>query len=328
MPKLSKDLDLIVLKTRFFVTKWLCALLALALLIWGLCSCGETEDFESTVISFTDALGRNVTVGQNPERVAALIGSFAEVWTLAGGELVAAAEDAWDDFGLEVDGVNIGGAHSPNTELLLAAEPDFVLASASTAANVELRELLESMGITVAYFDVDSFDDYLKMLEVCTYITGRDDLYRQNGLDIKKRIDEIKSENVTSDLDEREKRVLVLRAASGFIKAKGSQGTVLGEMLSDIGLVNIADGDGTLLETLSAESIIKADPYRIFVVTMGDSAAAMENVKRELLENPAFGGLEAVKNGRIHYMDRHLFNLKPNARWAEAYEELCEIIGK
>ena len=317
-----------MLKTRSFATKWLCALLALALVIWGLCSCGETEDFESTVISFTDALGRNVTVGQNPERVAALIGSFAQVWTLAGGELVAAAEDAWDDFGLEPGGVNIGGAHSPNTELLLAAEPDFVLASASTAANVELRELLESVGITVAYFDVDSFDDYLKMLEVCTYITGRDDLYRQNGPDVKKRIDEIKSENVTSDLSEREKRVLVLRAASGFIKAKGSQGTVLGEMLSDIGLVNIADSDGTLLETLSAESIIKADPYRIFVVTMGDSAAAMENVKRELLENPAFSGLEAVKNGRIHYMDRHLFNLKPNARWAEAYEKLCEIIGK
>ena len=62
-------------------------------------------------ITFTDALGREVTVPEKPERVAALLGSFADVWTLAGGELCAAADDAWEDFGLELEGaVNIGGA--------------------------------------------------------------------------------------------------------------------------------------------------------------------------------------------------------------------------
>ncbi len=315
-----------MLKTSLFATKLLCALLALAVIGAAFCSCGEPEDFEQNVITFTDALGRRVAVGKTPERVAALIGSFAEIWTLAGGELVAAAEDAWDDFGLELDAENIGGAHSPNTELLLAANPDFVLASASTAADVELRELLESVGITVAYFDIDSFDDYLGMLDVCTTITGRRDLYRKNGLEVKEKIDAIKAENTTSELEENRKRVLVLRAASGFVKAKGSRGTVLGEMLSELGLVNIADSDKSLLEALGAESIIKADPYRIFVVTMGDHEAALENMDRELAESPAFRDLEAVRCGRVHYMDRRLYNLKPNARWAEAYEGLCEII--
>ena len=41
-------------------------------------------------------------------------------------------------------------------------------------------------------------------------------------------------------------------------------------------------------------------------------------------ENPAWSGLWAVKNGRMHLMDKMLFNLKPNDRWAEAYGILYE----
>ena len=145
------------------------------------CGCGEqktTQKEEIDTVTFTDALDREVTVKKNPERVAALIGSFADVWTLAGGTVCASVDDAWDDFDLDLpDAVNLGGAHSPNLELLLSANPDFVIASSSTAADVEMKEPLENAGITVAYFDVSSFDDYLAMLKVCADITGREDLY-------------------------------------------------------------------------------------------------------------------------------------------------------
>ena len=279
-------------------------------------------------MTFTDALGREVTVPENPENTAALIGSFADVWLLAGGTLCGAAEDAWDDFGLELgDAVNLGGAHSPGLEALLAADPDFVLASASTAADVELKAVLENAGIVTAYFDVDNFDDYLAMLDICTDITGRKDLYRTNGLDLQERIEEIKSETASADLTDEERTILLLRASSGSVKAKGSEGTVLGEMLADLGCINIADSDRVLLENLSAESVIRQEPYRIFVVTMGDDTEkAVDNLNRMMDENPAWGELRAVKENRLHVMDRKLFNLKPNGRWAESYEKLSEIL--
>ena len=306
-------------------------LLAAAMVLLALCAgCAQGENTapKEDAVSFTDALGREVTVEGRPERVAALIGSFADVWQLAGGSVCAAPEDAWEDLGLELgDAANIGGAHSPNVEALLAAEPELVLASASTSEDVELRELLDNAGVTTAYFDVDCFEDYLDMLDICTDITGRKDLFESNGTRIKEQIDDIKEEFSGSGLTQEQKTVLLLRTSASSVKAKGSEGTVLGEMLNDLGCVNIADSDETLLETLSAESVMRARPYRIFVVTMGeDTDKAMENLSLLMDEDPAWGSLDAVRENRLHVMDRKLFNNKPNAGWAEAYELLSKIL--
>jgi len=278
--------------------------------------------------TFTDALNRTVTVKKQPQRVAALIGSFADVWLLAGGTVCATADDAWDDFGLELpNAVNLGGAHSPSLELLLSSDPDLVIASASTASNIEMKEILENIGVTIAYFDVDCFEDYLFMLDICTEITGRKDLYQKNGKTLEQQINSIKTQCVNSDLSHEQRKILLLRASSGSVKAKSSQGTILGEMLSDLGCINIADSDDTLLETLNIESIIRSNPYRIFVVTMGnDTSKAIDNLNKILNENPAWSSLDAVKQNRVHIMDRMLFNIKPNAKWAESYEQLSEIL--
>ena len=306
-----------------------CLLTILCLLALMLTACGTAENTAvGEQVTFTDALGRTVTVTKAPERVASLLGSFADVWTLSGGTLCAAADDAWEDFGLTLEGaVNIGGAHSPSLELLLSAEPDFVLASASTASNVEMRETLEAAGIVVAYFDVDNFSDYLQMLDICTDITGRKDLYDQNGLRLQTRIEAVKDQYAQLSLPEEERIVLLLRASASSIKAKGSQGTILGEMLADMGCVNIADSQDTLLENLSVEAVIREQPRHIFVVTMGsDTDAAKAAVESMMAENPAWGSLKAVREGRLYMMDKTLFNLKPNARWAEAYETLYETL--
>ncbi len=296
-----------------------------------LASCGTApapSEREDTVLTITDALDREVRVNPKPTRVAALLGSFADVWVLAGGELCAAAEDAWEDFGLELtNAVNIGGAHSPNLEMLLSADPDLVLASASTASHVEMLAPLEAVGITVIYFNVDNFDDYLSMLDTCTDLTGRKDLYEQNGLKVGEQIQAIKDTYAASDPTEGERTILLLRASSGSVKAKGSEGTILGEMLADMGCVNIADSDNSLLEHLSVEAVIREEPHRIFVVTMGSNTqAAMASLETLMAENPAWGTLEAVREGRLHVMEKSLFNLKPNDRWGEAYQKLYETL--
>ena len=294
-------------------------------LVLSACGASPAEDVD-TAIDFTDDLGREVGLSAPPERVAALIGSFADVWCLAGGRdtLVAAADDAWTSFDLSLDEsvANLGAIKSPSLETLLAAEPDLVLASVNTAANLELEDVLESAGITVAYFDVQGFEDYLNMLDICTMLTGARENYQTYGLDVRSEIDA-----AIARADGSAPSVLVIRATGVSCKVKGSEGNVLGEMLADLGTVNVADSDTSLLENLSLEAVMAAEPDYIFAVLQGsDPTDAMATLEDTLLTNPAWSSLKAVREGRFYTLEHELYNLKPNARWGEAYEKLADIL--
>lgn len=81
--------------------KYIAFILAAILMLTG-CSFDEPKNsvlktMNDQKLTFTDDLGRRVTV-ENPQRVAALLGSYADMWMLAGGTVQASADDAWEDF--------------------------------------------------------------------------------------------------------------------------------------------------------------------------------------------------------------------------------------
>ena len=290
-------------------------ILFLALLLAG---CSAPEDAgEGT---FTDDLGRGVTV-EDPRSVACLTASFADIWCAAGGtETLAAATNAtWTyfDLGLGEDVVNLGGSKTLDLEGLVACDPDLILASCGTDRNMELEDTLEKMGMNVAYFSVNSFEDYLRMLKLCTTLTGREDLYEDNGTAVAERVN-----GAIARADGSRPSVLCIRATGSSCKVKGSEGSVLGEMLAALDCRNIADGG--MLEQLSMEAILAEDPAYIFVVMQ--NADAQPVLEETLLNDPAWQSLTAVQEGRYYVMDPSLYNLKPNARWGEAYEILADIL--
>jgi len=292
--------------------------------------CTSNSPHTADAYTFTDDLDRTVTVVSHG-RTAVLLGSFADVWMLAGGTVCATADDAWDDFHLPLseNTVNLGGTKNLSLEGLLAAEPDFIIASTNTQQNVSWKDTFESAGIPTAYFDVSTFEDYLSMLKICTDITGREDLYQLYGLTLQQTIETTISAAEHRIAEEGTQTVLFLRASAASIRAKNSHGTVLGEMLADLGCINIADNDENLLENLSLESILQANPDRIFIVQVGDDADAVKQHIQDMFEeNPAWYELDAVKEGRVHYLDKRLYNLKPNAYWGEAYEKLEAILSE
>ena len=74
------------------------------------------------------------------------------------------------------------------------------------------------------------------------------------------------------------------------------------------------------------EEIIRRDPHWIFVVTMGDEAAAAAYMRQNLESDPAWNGLSAVQEGRCVLLPQDLFHYKPNERWDESYEYLAKIL--
>lgn len=309
--------------------KRILSIILTAALSMSLTACGSKQEpttSQPNELAFTDSLDNLVVLENTPERVAVLLGSYAEAWMLAGGEdsLAAVTQDAFDERGLDLQDevINLGQSHEPNLENLLAAQPDLVLLTPDLEGQRALKDSLESAGIDTAWFKVETFEDYLSMMEVFTTLTGREDLYQQNGLAVQARIEAVKEFAAGQEGPS----ILLLRAFSSNVKAKNSDNTA-GVMLRDLGCKNIADSDTGLLEELQMESILAADPQHIFVVTMGSNTEkALENLNALFQSDPAWQSLTAIREGNVHVLDKGLFHYKPNARWGESYEVLAEIL--
>ena len=284
---------------------------------------------EATACTFTDDLGYEVTV-DNPQRVVACMGSFANIWELAGGTLIGATSDAFEDYGLTgADIAEVGYFADPSLELIIALEPDLVIMSGlstgkdASASQVGLRDALKSSNIEVAYFNVTNFEDYLRMLRVCCDITGRDDRCEQNGIAVQQQIDTVKTKAATYNS---KPTVLLMTTYSGGTRVQDSS-TMTGTMLAELGVINLADEHASLLRDFSLESIIELNPDFILVVPMGnDDAAALKNLEEATAANPAWATLDAVRNGRYITLDKKLFLYKPNANWGQSYQTLSDIL--
>ncbi|MDR2671080.1 MAG: ABC transporter substrate-binding protein [Oscillospiraceae bacterium] len=281
----------------------------------------EASPEASGQVLFTDALGQSVAVS-DPARVVVCTGSLAEIWRLAGGDLLGATSDAFEDGFADPDQTaDVGGLHDPNPERILSLRPALVILSADIAKQTALKEPLAAARVPTAYFSVETFADYLAMLGICTDITGRDDLYAQNGTavaaDVAAVLERTKGKPAPT--------VLLIRAGAGKVTARGSD-TMAGSMLKEMGCVNIADSAGSLLSDLSLEVIIQEDPDYILAVAMGDETGNKQLLDALFQSNPAWRHLAAFENNRYVLLPKDLFHQKPNNRWAESYECLWDIL--
>ena len=257
------------------------------------------------------------------ERVVSLYGSFSEAWLQAGGSLVGVTDDAVNEHGLNLpDAQIIGTNKAPNLELVMALEPDWVILSADIAAQGPAMQVLQDAGIACTAFRVDTWQDYAAMMDVFTQKTGRRDLYEAIIPPMEQEIAQI----IENAREKESPKALLLRAYSGGAKAKGAD-NLAGAMLRDLGCVNVVDLHPSLLEDLSLEAIVMEDPDWILVSVMGgDEEAALHALNESLGQNPAYQALTAVQEGRVQVLPRELFHYKPNARWAESYGYLYEML--
>lgn len=288
-------------------------------LLFVMASCEKSNIIEEKdEISVVDTLGNEVSVSLKPKSVVSLGSSITEIWLLADGELVGTTEDSFDRFDFE-NVSNVGTLKEPNLEEIMKINPDIVLMSSSISGQTELEPTLKNANIDVLYCDVNSFEDYLYVLDMFTKINETENLYETNGISVSEEIENYKNKAV----DFEEKTGLFFRTSATNFKALPSDNFAV-KIMEDMGIRNIAND--SILDDLSIEAILKEDPYYIFIVVMGDEEElAMEQYEAFIKENPAFETLNAVKENRVIVLPKELFHNKPNNRWGEAYGYMYEI---
>jgi iron complex transport system substrate-binding protein len=272
-------------------------------------------------VRVTDAFG-NWTSLSAGARVVSCYGSFADCWLLSGGSLVGITDDGVEEGIVPAGSVEIvGSVKSVDMEKVISLAPDYVILSADLAAHRNLEGTLKAARIPYGYFRVDTFSDYKALMAQFCAVNGRADLFETHVTQVEARIERVREKM----RDCSDQSFLLMRVYSTGIKAKGAD-NLAGVILQEFALHNIADENPFLLEDLSVEQVVSADPDYIFSLSMGDEEAAAAYLEQTLANNPAWASLTAVREGRIYSLPKELFHYKPNERWDESYEYLAKIL--
>ncbi len=298
-------------------------------------SAANEVEITSTSVIFTDAAhDEPIEIMKNPKRVACLFPSFTTLWYEAGGTVVGCIGGTSSELYLETIGRDIASdpqmtvigrtpaAKSWDIETLMALDCDLIICSRSMNGYSTIADIAKSAQIPLICAKYDTFTDYLKWFKVFSNITNNSHLWEQIALPT---LDVVLS--LLNDLPAATVIVLPIFAGTTSVKACTSS-TMLGEMLVQLDAINVADSPnspGDLID-ISLESVLIADPDVILVQCHASTELAKAQIDASFADNPVWNTLDAVKNGRVVYLDKSLFHNKPNSRFDEAYVELANIL--
>lgn len=314
---------------RKFIALFVCFTIAVTVMLFFFGCENDEEKSSEAFYTFTDSNGREVKLYEKPQRTAVLLASYAEIWTLSGGETAITVGDSVErGFALsDVVLVDDGAGLKIDKEKLVASKPDFVIGSVDTPAQVEACKTAEQAGIPCALFREEDFADYLDILKIFCDINGNPDRYETYGKSLENEIQATISAAEKYTEKNGELSVLFIRAGSGgsATKAKTAENHFTGIMLKELGTFNIADEAEQLSEALSLEHILINQPDVILITPQGDETAA-KNYINGVFSLSGWRELNAVKEGKVYFLPKNMFNYKPNALWAEAYRYLYELL--
>jgi len=269
-------------------------------------------------LTFTDGLGRQVTLNGPAQRIISLAPSNTEILFAigAGGQVVG--RDALSDFPEEArDVTDIGSTfESLNTELIVSLEPDLVLAAEINTP--EQVKQLEDLGLTVYYLNNPlTLEEMYGNLDLVAELTGHAQEAAALSESLKARV-----AAVDEKIAPLSSRFSVFYELDGTDPSKpytAGKGTFITQLIDRAGGYNIAaDLDG--YPQLSLEQVVAADPA--FII-LGDARYGV--TPESIARRPGWENLSAVKNGLVMPFNDDLVS-RPGPRLVDALEELAKLM--
>ncbi|WP_027091537.1 ABC transporter substrate-binding protein [Cohnella thermotolerans] len=295
-----------------FLSGWACLLVVLA----GCGGSAHQRAHGAAALTVTDFAGREVRFAEKPIRIVALSNGETNIIYALGGELVgrpASTTPLADEAAERV--TQIGTAHEVDLEKIALLHPDVVLGN--DPMNVKDIPMLEGIGAKVVLTSANSIDEIKRQIALFGQLLGRE----EKAVELVGGIEAEEGRLSAASAESGPRALLVYGAPGTFMAALPS--SLGGDILEAAGGYNIAS-DFPRLQSypqyaqLNAERIVEADPQVIFIMTHGSPEEVEDSFRKEMQNNAAWKGVQAVKNGRVEVLPSDLFGSSPGSRIVEA----------
>lgn len=279
---------------------------------------GQRGNSASTFpITFTDDLGRNVTISKLPERIVSLVPSATQIVFAVGAGDKVVGVTRYDDYPPElVDKVNegvivtVGGGVDPDIEQITSLKPDIILVDGPGHVSSKPLARLQELGFTLVALHANSIEGVLKDLTLVGNMVGNTEKAGQVVMSMRERINSIESKMI----DATRVKVYIENWHDPLFSV--GLGSIQDEMVQKAGGTNIFS-DLKDSAQITAEAVIARNPD---VIINFNNQIGVDDIKKR----PGWENINAVKNSKVFEMNPQ--EGAPNPRIADSLEKMAKLI--
>ena len=257
--------------------------------------------------SFTDDLGKTITLPENVDSVVSLAPNLTEIVFAVGAGDKLVGVTTFCNYPAEAKRIRqVSDTQKPNIESIVAIKPQVVFVSTASQLEAFTKTLAEQK-IAVFVTNPDSLDDIYRSIEQIGNILGKKDKAETLVQSLKKHVAEARGPIVYESLP----RVFVqIDRNTLYTIGKDSYIT---DIIARAGGVSATAELPTAYPTISRETALAMNPD---VIVISES----ENNREP---NEAFRNSPAVKNGRVYKINADLLS-RPGPRVVDALEQIAD----
>lgn len=279
--------------------KSLCALLLAVLLTLNLCACGgqSQQSPAPTGETVTDGAGRTLALPEDPaeEKIASVYGTAVPFLVALGlsEQVVAvnAKSSFWTDAVPALDEAGTVGRGVVDLEALAASGATVLVHRANDSETVEA---VERLGIDVVCISGEDLEGIYQTLRLLGTYFGREERAEEVIAWMEGKFETI-DEIVAGIPQEERVTALVMGSEPGRIAGGDMLQSWMIEKAGGISVSAQVTNDSNWMN-VGVETVFSWDPQYLFCT----SSAALDYTPEELLTDPAWSALAAVKDGRVY----------------------------
>ncbi|EOU2020466.1 heme ABC transporter substrate-binding protein IsdE [Clostridium perfringens] len=216
------------------------------------------------------------------------------------------------------DAVKVGNPMNPDLEIIKSLNPDVVV-SVDTLGE-DYKKLFTDNNIPSEFIDLTT----LEGLKISISTLGERFNKTEKANEILNEL-KVKEDEFVNLSKEEKKDVLLVFAAPGSMMI-ATPSSYIGNLVDKVGANNIVKDDKKPFVSYSNEEIVKLNPDMVLVMTHGMPEQAKKMAEEKFASDPAWSRIEAVKEGKVYYLENGYFGMSANLKVTESLDKLGEII--
>lgn len=264
---------------------------------------------------------KNVKVDNdtNEEVVVATSVAVVEILDALGVKVSGVPKTSYDLPASTEGAVEVGSPMNPDLEIIKSLNPSVVV-SVDTLGS-DYMELFTQNNIPSEFVSLESLDglkDTIKTLgeRFCT---------EEKANDLLNEIEQKQKEVIAKAQSLEKKNIMVLFAAPGSTMLATSK-SYIGSLVELVGGKNIIEDNKTSFITYNKEDLAMLNPEKILVMVHALPEQTKAALEAEMATDTAWQNINAVKEGKVIYLDSNYFGMSANLKVIDGLDLLSDIV--